>query len=156
MSEWDVNKVLAEKNIVIPPMNKPGGSYTPFVKTGSLVFIAGQTPRMGTEVKFTGKVGADLSIEKGQEAARLCALNILAVVKEACGGDLNRVVAIPRVAGLVNCMPDFTQHPQVINGASDFLVEVFGEKGRHARVASGSVSLPGNVAVEVEAVFEIK
>lgn len=155
MSSHDVHKILAEKNIIIPPMNKPGGSYVPFVRTGSLVFVAGQTPRSGAELRYAGKVGVDLSVETGREAARLCALNILSVVKEACGGDLNRVAAIPRMAGLVNCLPDFTQHPQVINGASDFLVEVFGEKGRHARMASGAVSLPGNAAVEIEAVFEI-
>ncbi len=152
----DINALLLEKKIELPQPNAPRGSYVPFVREGSLVFIAGQGPRLGGELRFTGKVGRDLTIEQGQQAARICSLNILSHVRTACYGDLNKVARVVRLAGLVNCESDFTEHPTVLNGASDFLVDIFGEAGRHVRIATGANSLPFDMAVEVEAVFALK
>jgi enamine deaminase RidA (YjgF/YER057c/UK114 family) len=146
---------LAQLGITLPPPGAPGGNYVPFVLTGDLVFMAGQVARADGKMKFAGKVGRDLSVEQGQAAARLCALNLLAQLKVACNGDLDRVVQCVRVGGFVNCPPEFTEHPKVINGASDFLVEVLGDRGKHARAAIGVAGLPMDSAVEVEAVFQL-
>ena len=113
-------------------------------------------PSEGGKDKFKGKLGSTYSIEEGQAAARLCAINIIAQLKRALDGDLDRVVGVIRLGGFVNAEPDFEDHPKVINGASDLMVEAFGEIGRHARVAVGCYSLPRNVPVEVEAIFEVK
>ena len=146
---------LQELGIELGQAPAPAANYVPFVKTGNLVFIAGQIPPMGDDRQHTGKLGADLTIEQGKEAARLCAINLLAQLKVACNGDLDRVKACIKLGGFVSCTPDFDQHSAVINGASDLMVEVFGEAGRHARAAVGCPSLPFNVAVEVDGVFEI-
>jgi enamine deaminase RidA (YjgF/YER057c/UK114 family) len=122
---------------------------------GDLVFIAGQICQWNGERRFVGKLGAEIGIPDGQQAARLCALNILAHLRVACGGDLDLVRRCLRLGGFVNCTPEFTDMPQVVNGASDLMVEVFGDKGRHARAAVGVSSLPAGVAVEVEGTFEI-
>jgi len=141
---------LKELGIELPLQPAPAANYVPFVKVGTLVFISGQiTSRLG-------KVGRDITIEEGQEAARLCALNIFAHLKVACEGDLNRVVRCVRLGGFVNCMDDFKDQPKVMNGASDLMVAVFGEKGRHARASVGVNALPLGVAVEVEALFEVQ
>jgi enamine deaminase RidA (YjgF/YER057c/UK114 family) len=107
------------------------------------------------KAEYVGKLGAGISVADGQRAAKLCALNIIAHLKSACGGDLDRVKRVLRLGGFVNCMPDFTDMPQVVNGASDLMVQVFGDAGKHARAAVGVASLPLGVAVEVEAMFEI-
>jgi enamine deaminase RidA (YjgF/YER057c/UK114 family) len=120
-----------------------------------LVFIAGQITVWNGELKHLGKVGQDLSVEEGKEAAKICALNIVAQLREAAGGDLDRVKRIVRLGGFVNSTPDFTQQPEVVNGASDLIVEIFGEAGKHARAAVSAGALPRNVSVEIEAVAEL-
>ena len=146
---------LRDMGIELPGAPPPAANYVPYVVSGNLAFIAGQVPFVGSERRYIGRVGEDLSLEQGQEAARVVALNIVAQVKAACDGDLDRVIRCVKLGGYVNCGAQFENHPQVINGASDFMVEVFGEIGRHARFAVGASSLPFNVAVEIDAVFEI-
>jgi len=150
-----IDKRLAELGIALPAPASPVGSYVPYVNVGALVFISGQLPRAEGKLAFTGKVGRDVTVENGQAAARVCALNLLAHLKVACAGNLDRVVRCVRMSGFVNSDPEFTDHPQVVNGASDLMQEVFGESGRHARTAVGVAALPANAAVEVEAIFEI-
>ena len=127
----------------------------PYVVSGNQVFVAGQITIHDGEIQYVGKLGRDYGVEEGQAAARLCALNIVAQVKAACGGDLDRVVRCIRLGGFVNSTADFTDQPEVVNGASNLMVEVFGDKGKHARAAVSAASLPRGVAVEVDAVFEI-
>jgi len=152
----NIEKRLSEIGVTLPPPGSPGGNYVPYVVAGDLVFMAGQVAREAGKMKYVGKVGRDLSVEQGNAAARLCAVNLLAQLKAACGGDLDRVERCVRVGGFVNSPPDFTEHPKVINGASDLLVEVFGERGQHARTAVGVAALPLDSAVEVEAIFQLK
>jgi enamine deaminase RidA (YjgF/YER057c/UK114 family) len=147
---------LSQLGITLPPPGAPGGNYVPFVVVGELAFMAGQVAREAGKMKYTGKVGRDLTVEQGQAAARLCAVNLLAQLRAACGGDLDRVERCVRLGGFVNSTPEFTEHPKVVNGASDFIVEVFGESGQHARTAVGVAALPMDSAVEVEAVFQLK
>ena len=151
-----IEQRLAELGITLPPPGAPGGNYVPFVVVGELAFMAGQVAREAGKMKYVGKVGRDLSIEQGHAAARLCAVNLLAQLKAACGGDLERVERCVRLGGFVNSPPDFFDHPKVVNGASDLMVEVFGERGQHARTAVGVAALPLDSAVEVEAVFQLK
>lgn len=151
-----IDNRLKELGIELPVAAKPVANYVGWVRTGNLVFTAGQVPLKDGKIEFVGKVGAEYSTEDAAKAARLCALNVIAQVKDACGGDLDRVKRIVKVVGFVNGIPAFSEHPKVINGASDLFVEVFGEKGKHARSAVGAGSLPLNVAVEVEAVAEIE
>ncbi len=146
---------LKELNITLPAPPAPVASYVPYVVSGNLVFISGQVTLSADGLKYIGKVGADISLEDGKAAARLCAVNVIAQVKAACGGDLDRVKRCVKVGVFVNATPDFTQHPEVANGASDLFQEVFGDAGKHARAAVGAGSLPRGVAAEVEAVFEI-
>jgi enamine deaminase RidA (YjgF/YER057c/UK114 family) len=150
-----IDKRLEELGIELPEAAAPAANYVPWAITGNLAFIAGQITFWNGELKYLGKVGSDLSIEEGQAAARLCALNIIAQVKAACGGDLDKVVRCVKLGAFVNANPDFTDMPKVANGASDVMVEVFGDKGKHARFAVAAPSLPLGVAVEVDAVFEI-
>jgi enamine deaminase RidA (YjgF/YER057c/UK114 family) len=147
---------LAELGITLPVPAKPVANYVGWVRTGNLVFTAGQVSFKDGKIEYLGKVGKDYGLEEAQRAARLCALNVIAQIKEACDGDLDRVKRIVKLVGFVNAVPDFADHPKVVNGASDVMVEVFGDKGKHARSAVGSGSLPVNVAVEVEAVVEIE
>jgi enamine deaminase RidA (YjgF/YER057c/UK114 family) len=144
---------LADLGITLPVPAKPVANYVGWVKTGNLVFTAGQVTLADGKFQYQGKVGGEISTEDANKAAR--AINILAQLREACGGDLDRVVRIVKLVGFVNAVPAFTDHPKVINGASDLMVEVFGDAGKHARSAVGAGSLPLNVAVEVEAVAEI-
>lgn len=144
---------LAELGIALPPAPAPAANYVPYVVTGNLVFISGQVAGTPDE-KHLGKLGAELTVEQGQKAARACALNILAQLRQACG-DLDRVRRCVKLGGFVNCAPDFADMPKVVNGASDLMVEVFGDAGRHARFAVGTNVLPRNVATEVEAIFEL-
>ena len=149
----DINSTLIEKGILLPDAPPPAANYIPFVRINSLVFISGQVSQ--NESGFIkGVLGKDLSVEEGYNAARYCAISLLAQLKNAVNGDLNKVIKVVKLGGFVNCVSDFTDQPNVINGASDFLVELFGEKGRHARTAVGA-TLPLGVAVEVDGVFEI-
>ncbi|WP_373084453.1 RidA family protein [Sneathiella sp.] len=146
---------LAELGIDVPAAAAPAANYVPYVVTGNLVFISGQVPFVDGKITYQGKVGTDFTTEEGIDCARVCALNIIAQVKAACGGDLDRVVRCVKLGGFVNCIDGFGDQPKVINGASDLMVDVFEAKGRHARFAVGTNALPLNVAVEIDAVFEI-
>jgi enamine deaminase RidA (YjgF/YER057c/UK114 family) len=152
----NIEKRLSELGVVLPAAGAPAGNYIPFVVVGNLVFLSGQVAREAGKMKYVGKLGRELTVEVGQAAARLCATNLLSQLKVACGGDLERVERCVRVSGFVNSAPDFLDHPKVINGASDFLVEVFGERGQHARTAVGVAALPLDSAVEVEAIFQLR
>ncbi|MCC4243668.1 RidA family protein [Stappia indica] len=146
---------IAELGITLPQAAAPAANYVPFVRTGNQLFISGQIPMGSDGIQFQGKLGAGTSIEDGQAAARLCAINLLAQAKAALG-DLDKVVRLVKIVGFVNSAPDFGDQPKVMNGASDFLVEALGDRGRHARSAVGVAGLPFGVAVEVEAVFEVE
>ena len=147
---------LKDLGIVLPRPVQPLANYVPYRWSGSLLFISGQIPLQNDALPYLGKVGVDLSIEQGQAAARLCAINILAQVNAALNSNLDRVDACLKLGGFVNCEPDFSAQPTVINGASDLMVDVFGDKGRHARAAVGSNALPRNVAVEIDAIFQCR
>ena len=147
---------LKELRIELPQPTTPLANYVPFVRSGDLLFISGQICQWNGERRFLGKLGREVTLEQGQEAARLCGLNILAVARGALGGDLDRILRCIRLGGFVSCVDEFTQQPQVVNGASNLMVEVLGDAGRHARVAVGTNALPGNVAVEVEGLFEVR
>jgi enamine deaminase RidA (YjgF/YER057c/UK114 family) len=146
---------LKELGIELPQATAPIANYVPFTVSGNIVVVSGQVSVRSGKAEFVGKLGAGISIPDGQQAARLCALNVLAHLKVAAGGDLDRVKRVLRLGGFVNCTPEFTDMPQVVNGASDLMVQVFGDAGKHARAAVGVASLPLGVAVEVEAMFEI-
>ncbi|MBL8834352.1 MAG: RidA family protein [Rhodospirillales bacterium] len=146
---------LKELGIDLPAAAAPAGNYVPWVVSGKTAYIAGQITLKDGKPQVLGKLGREFGIEEGQAAARLCAINIVSQLKAACGGDLDRVVRIVRLGGFVNCIPEFTDQPKVINGASDLIVQIFGEAGKHARAAVGASSLPLGVAVEIEAVAEI-
>ena len=146
---------LQELGIELPEAAAPAANYVPYVVSGNQVFVAGQITIHNGEIQYVGKLGRDYGVEDGEAAARLCALNIIAQVKAACGGDLDRVVRCVRLGGFVNSTADFTDQPEVVNGASNLMVEVFGDKGKHSRAAVSAASLPRGVAVEVDAVFEI-
>jgi len=151
-----VESRIAELGIELPNPSAPAANYVPYVVTGNLVFVSGQVTVFNGEKRFIGRVGEDLDADQGYQAARLCGLNLIAQVKAACDGDLDRVRRVVKLGGFVNCTPDFTGQPGVINGASDLMVGVFGpEIGSHARFAVGAPVLPLGVATEVDAVFEI-
>lgn len=146
---------IAELKIELPQPGTPIANYVPTVRSGNLLFVSGQICQWNGERRFIGKVGREFSVEQGQDAARLCGLNILAQLRQALDGDLDRIVRCVRLGGFVNSAPDFIQQPQVVNGCSDLMVAVLGDAGRHARTAVGVNVLPGDVAVEVDAVFEV-
>jgi enamine deaminase RidA (YjgF/YER057c/UK114 family) len=146
---------LAELGIELPQAPAPAANYIPFVVTGNLVFVAGQVPVLNGEVKFKGRLGQDMDVDEGYQAARLCGLNLIAQAQAAADGDLDKIKRVVKLGGFVSATPDFTDHPKVINGASDLMAEVFGEAGKHARFAMGAGSLPLDVAVEVDGVFEL-
>ena len=144
---------LGELEVTLPPAGSPLGNYVTAVQSGNLLFLSGHTStKPGREV--LGKLGADITIEQGYAAARSVALDMLATI-QASTGSLDRVSRVIKLLGMVNSTPDFVNHPKVVNGASDFFVEVFGERGRHARAAIGVAALPGNAAVEIEAILEL-
>ncbi len=145
---------LAEMGLALPSAPAPAANYVPWVISGNQIFVSGQVSQSPGGF-ITGTLGADLSTEQGAEAARACALSLLAQAKAALGGDWSRLKRVVKLTGFVNCTADFTDQPKVINGASDLLVAVLGEAGRHARSAVGAPSLPLGVAVEIEAIFEI-
>ncbi len=145
---------LAELGVILPDAPAPAANYVPFVITGNLVHVSGQISQNAAGL-IKGKLGADLDIAAGAEAAKCCAISLLAQLKKACDGDLSRLKRVVKLGGFVNSTADFTDQPKVINGASDFMVAVFGDAGRHARAAVSAVSLPLGVAVEIEGIFEI-
>ena len=146
---------LTELGIALPEAAAPVANYVPWVVSGNLVFTAGQITLLNGEVRYAGIIGKDLSIEDGTQAARLCGLNLLAQLRLACNGDLDRLRRVVKLGGFVRCTPDFTDQPRVLNGASDLMVEVFGDAGRHGRFAVGASSLPLGAAVEIDGIFEI-
>jgi enamine deaminase RidA (YjgF/YER057c/UK114 family) len=150
-----IDQRLRDLGIVLPSPAKPVANYVGYAQTGDLVFTAGQLPYLDGKVMQTGLLGDGVTKESGKLAARQAAINVLAQVKEACGGDLSRVKRVVKLTGFVACLPEFVDHPFVVNGASDLMVEVFGDAGRHARSAIGVASLPLNASVEIEGVFEI-
>ena len=150
-----IDQRLAQLGLDLPDPGSPGGNYVPFVIAGDLVFVSGQVCRKDGRIACAGKVGRDIDVGAAKQAAQLCALNLIAQVKAACGGDLDRVVRCVRLSGFVNSDPEFKDHPAVINGASDVMIQVFGERGRHARTALGVAALPSNASVEVEGIFQI-
>jgi enamine deaminase RidA (YjgF/YER057c/UK114 family) len=151
-----IDQRLNELGITLPEAMKPVANYVPWVRTGNLVFISGQGPVENGKITLQGCLGDNLSVEDGMKSARLCAINVVAQLKEACGGDLDRVKRVVKLVGFVNATAAFTDHPKVINGASDLMVEIFGDKGRHARSAVASPSLPFGISTEVEAIVEIE
>ncbi len=146
---------LAELGITLPAPMAPIANYVPFTISGNLVVVSGQVPARDGRIVATGKLGAELSEAQGREAARLCLINVLVHLRSACGGNLDRVRRVMRLGGFIACVPSFTGHAVVMNGASDLVVEVFGEPGRHARTTIGVPSLPGDAAVEVEGLFQV-
>ena len=149
-----IDQRLAELGLPLPAAPAPAAAYVPYVFSGGIVYVSGQISQGATGL-IKGKLGEDMSPEQGNEAARACALSLLAQLRAACGGDFGRLRRVVKLTGFVNSTPDFTEQPKVINGASELLVEVLGEIGWHARSAVGVASLPRGVAVEIEAMFEI-
>lgn len=145
---------LAELGLTLPDAPAPAANYVPYVQSGALVFISGQISA-GPDGLICGKLGADMALDDGVAAARACGLALIAQLRAACAGDLSRVKRVVKLTGFVNCTPDFTDQPKIVNGCSDLMVTVFGEAGRHARAAVGAPSLPLGVAVEIEGIFEI-
>jgi enamine deaminase RidA (YjgF/YER057c/UK114 family) len=152
----DIEGRLRELGIELQSAPAPAANYVPFIVAGGTVYCAGQLPIWKGELRYKGRLGEDVSIEDGQEAARLCGLNLLAQVRMACGGDLSRVRRVIRLGVFVNSAEAFIDQPKVANGASDLMVEVFGEVGQHARSAVGVNVLPLGVSVEVDGIFEIE
>jgi len=146
---------LSELGITLPVPARPAGAYVPYVVAGRLVFVSGQLCLWDGELRYRGAVGGDVSLDDGREAARLCALNLLAQVRDACDGDLDRLSRVVRLGGFVHCGADFVDHPKVLDGASNLMMDVFGDVGRHTRFAVGASSLPRNASVEVDGIFEI-
>ncbi len=140
----------------IPELQKALPNYGPYKIVGKTMYISGQAPVRNGELIYKGKVGSDISVEDGIEAARLCVINIIAAVKTGLEGDWSKLDSFVKLTGFVNCQDDFTDQPQIINGASDMLVEIFGDQGRHSRVAVGSNALPLGIAVEIDAIIQLK
>lgn len=153
-ADYNPESKLAELGIELPQASTPVANYVNAVRTGNLIFLAGKGPRKPEGGNVTGKLGVDLTIEEGYEAARLAGIAQLSVLKAELG-NLNRVKRVVKVKGMVNAVPEFTDHPKVVNGYSDLMVDIFGERGKHARAAVGMGSLPSNIAVEIEMVVEV-
>lgn len=147
---------LQELGYELPEAAAPAANYVPYVTSGSHLYVAGQIPFLNGEKMHMGRLGGDLTIEDGKNAARACALNILAQANAAVVGDWSKVKQLVKLGAFVNCTPDFNDHPQVVNGASDLMVDVMGAQGKHARFAVGAPSLPLGVAVEIDAIFELE
>ena len=145
---------LSELGLTLPDAPAPAANYVPYVEAGGLLFVSGQISA-GPDGFITGKLGADMDVEAGAAAARTCALSLLAQVRAACGGDLDRLQRVVKLTGFVNSTQDFTDQPKVVNGASDLLADALGEAGRHSRSAVSAASLPFGVAVEIEGIFQI-
>ncbi len=152
----DPEQQLKALGIQLPTPTQPIANYVKYVQVGNLIFISGHGPTKSDETLVTGKLGLDLTVAQGQEAARLTGISLLATLKAATGGDLTKVKRIVKVLGLVNCIDTFTEQPKVMNGFSDLMVAVFGEAGKHARSAVGTNALPRNMAVEIEMIVEVR
>lgn len=150
-----IDAQLAALGLTLPQATAPVANYVPFVQTGNLVHVSGQVSN-GPDGFIRGRLGETMATEEGAAAARACALSLIAQLRAACDGDLDRVVRVVKLVGFVNSTPDFTDQPKVVNGASDVMVAVFGDAGRHARSAVGVGALPLGVAVEIEGIFEIR
>ncbi|MEM1361452.1 MAG: RidA family protein [Pseudomonadota bacterium] len=150
-----ISQRLEAAGIMLPDAAAPAANYVPFVKIGDMLHVSGQVPGSPDHM-ICGKLGHDLNVEEGAAAALACALNLLGQVRAACDGDIDRLVRVVKITGFVNSTPDFGDHPRVINGASDFLVDALGEPGRHARSAVGVAALPFGIAVEIEGIFQIQ
>lgn len=146
---------LADLGIELPDAPAPAANYVPFVQVGDIVYVSGQISN-GPDGLILGKLGENMDVPTGAAAARTCAISLLAQVKAACGGDIERLVRVVKLTGFVNSTSDFTEQPKVINGASDFLVEALGDAGRHSRSAVSAASLPLGVAVEIEGIFQVQ
>jgi enamine deaminase RidA (YjgF/YER057c/UK114 family) len=151
----NIEKNLASQGIVLPQAASPAANYVPYVISGKQIAVAGQIPFWNGELTGLGKVGRDITTEDGANIARICGLNLIAQVKAACEGNLDRIARVVKLGGFVNCTEEFCDHPEVINGASNLMVDVFGDKGTHSRFAVGVNSLPRGVAVEVDGIFEL-
>jgi enamine deaminase RidA (YjgF/YER057c/UK114 family) len=146
---------LDQLGLALPPVGGSGGNYVPVRRTGNLLYISGQISALGDDITYAGKLGAEVTLADGRKAAELCALNLVAQLQQVLGGNLDRLKACVRLGGFVNCVPSFDQQSEVMNGASDLMVALFGERGRHARTSIGVANLPVNAAVEVDGIFEI-
>ena len=146
---------LDQLGLALPPAGGSGGNYVPVRRTGNLLYISGQISALGDDITYAGKLGAEVTLADGRKAAELCALNLVAQLQQVLGGNLDRLKACVRLGGFVNCVPSFDQQSEVMNGASDLMVTLFGERGRHARTSIGVANLPVNAAVEVDGIFEI-
>ncbi|MEZ5930358.1 MAG: RidA family protein [Alphaproteobacteria bacterium] len=153
--ESAIEQKLARMGHALPNAAAPAANYVPYTVSGKLILVSGQLPMKDGQVAYKGRLGDGVGLEEGQAAAALCARNLLAQAKNACGGDLGRLARCLKLGGFVACTPDFVDHPKVINGASDLIAEAMGEAGQHARFAVGAASLPLGAAVEVEAIFEL-
>lgn len=151
----NITEKLEEMGLSLPSAPAPAANYVPFVTVGSLLFVSGQISIDADGALITGKLGDDMDVNEGAKAARRCGLALLAQVSAACDGDFSRLERVVKLTGFVNSTPDFTDQPKVINGCSDFLVEVLGEAGRHSRSAVSAAALPLGVAVEIEGIFEL-
>ena len=147
---------IKQLGIVIPDMPSPLANYVPFKVSDNIVYVSGQGPVKNGELIYKGKVGEDISVDEGIKAAELCCINIIASLKKSINGDWNRLDSFLKLGGFVNCNNNFYDQPKIINGASDLLVSIFGDKGKHARFAVGSNSLPMNISVEIDAIIKIK
>jgi len=154
-AEYDPEQKLKELKIELPPPAKPIANYVKYVRTGNLIYLSGHVPDKGNGVFITGKLGKDMTVEQGYDAAKLAGINLLSTLKDAAG-NLNKVKRIVKVMGLVNSTDDFKDQPKVMNGFSDLMVAVFGEQGKHARSAIGTNALPMGVAVEIEMIVEVE
>ena len=150
-----IEQRLAARGFELPEAPAPAANYVPYTNSGKLIFVAGQLPVRDGQVAVSGRLDAGVSVEQGREAARICALNLLAQARAACGGDLSKLARCLKLGGFVSCTPEFTEHAAVINGASDLIIEAMGQAGQHARFAVGCASLPRDAAVEVEGIFEL-
>ena len=153
MSQFETK--LAQMGVTLPEAPAPAANYVPFVQTGDILYVSGQVAK-DSDTLMVGKLGDDMGVTDGAAAAKVCAIALLAQVKAACGGDLDRLVRVVKLGGFVNSTPDFIKQPQVINGASDFLGEALGEAGKHARTAVSAASLPFGVCVEIDGIFQIR
>ena len=149
-------KNIKDLDLKIPDLSVPVANYLPYKLAGNIMYISGQAPVINGKIIYQGKVGLDISVEDGIKAAELCCMNLLAAIKHSTQNDWSKFVEIIKIGGFVNCNNDFTDQPKIINGASDLLVKIFGEQGKHSRFAVGSNSLPLNIAVEIEAVIKLK
>ena len=147
---------IKQLGIEIPDMPNALANYVPYKLSDSIVYVSGQAPVMNGKLIYKGKIGNDISIEDGIKAAELCCINIISVLKKSINGDWNKLDNFLKLGGFVNCNSDFVDQPQIINGASDLLVNIFGEQGKHSRFAVGSNSLPMNISVEIDAIIKIK